>query len=199
MGMFYETLQVAALKSGHKNYIQSPFLLTLQFKGYDDNGNVSLASGSTRLMPIKIINSVFNVTEQGSTYEVEFVKYNDQAFGDQVQAAKTDLNLSGKTVQEILQSGGNSLSSVLNTRLLKSKEAKQVNKVDQYIVMFPTKRSSADEAILGKPNDAATGATTSGKTSEGQVKELSQERNKKFLRALLEYKQETFQKTLTKI
>jgi hypothetical protein len=184
MGMFYETLQVAALKSGHKNYIQSPFLLTLQFKGYDDNGNVSLASGSTRLMPIKIINSVFNVTEQGSTYEVEFVKYNDQAFGDQVQAAKTDLNLSGKTVQEILQSGGNSLSSVLNTRLLKSKEAKQVNKVDQYIVMFPTKRSSADEAILGKPNDAATGATTSGKTSEGQVKELSQERKQEIFESI---------------
>ena len=35
-------------------------------------------------MPIKIINSVFNVTEQGSTYEVEYVKHNDQAFGDQV-------------------------------------------------------------------------------------------------------------------
>ena len=50
--------------------------------------------------------------------------------------------------------------------------------------MFPTKRSSADEAILGKPNDAATGATTSGKTSEGQVKELSQERKQEIFESI---------------
>ena len=184
MGLFYETLQVAALKGGHKNYIQAPFLLTLQFKGYDDNGNVSTAKGSTRLIPIKIVNSIFNVTEQGSTYEVEFIKYNDQGFGDQTQAAKTDLNLSGNTVQEILQSGGSSLASVLNTRLVKSQQAKQVNKADQYVVMFPNKRSSSEEAILGRPSDASTGATTSGKTSEGEIKELSQERKQQIYESI---------------
>ncbi len=183
MGLFYETLQVAALKCGHKNYIESPFLLELRFKGYDDNGNVSTAPGSTRLMPIKIIDSTFNVTEQGSTYNVEFVKYDDQAFGDQVQASKTDLNLSGRTVQEVLQSGGKSLTTVMNSRLLKNQQAKQVNKVDQYVVMFPTKRSSAEEAILGKPEDSDTGATTST-PAEGEIKDLSQERKQQIFESI---------------
>ena len=57
MGLFYETLQVAALKCGYKNYIEAPYLLGLQFKGWDDAGNVSVAKGSSRLMPVKIINS----------------------------------------------------------------------------------------------------------------------------------------------
>ena len=184
MGMFLETLQVAALKSGHKNYIQSPFLLTLEFKGWDDNGNVSTATGSTRQLAIKIVESAFNVTEQGSTYEVDFIKYNDQAFGDQIQAAKTDLNLSGNNVQEVLQSGAKSLASVLNTRLVKAQQAKQVNKADQYVIMFPNKRSSAEESILGKPSDAATGATTTGKTSEGELKEVSQERKQQIFESI---------------
>ena len=128
-------------------------MLTLHFKGYDDDGNVRLVPGATRYFPIHIINSTFNVTEQGSTYDVAYVKHNDQSFGDNQQATKNDLNLSGRDVQEVLQTGGKSLTSVLNERLLKGKEAKQVSKTDQYIIMFPKERSTAKEAILGKPSE----------------------------------------------
>ena len=102
-----------------KNYIDAPFMLTLHFKGWDDNGNVSMVPGTTRYFPIHVINSTFNVTEQGSTYEVEYVKHNDQSFGDNQQAAKNDLSLAGSTVQELLQSGGKSLTSILNERTVK--------------------------------------------------------------------------------
>ena len=183
MGLFYETLQVAALKCGHKNYIDAPMMLSLHFKGWDDFGNVSVAPGATRYFPIKVINSTFNVTEQGSTYDVAYIKYNDLSFGDQTQATKTDVNLSGNTVQELLQSGGKSLSTVLNTRLLKSKEAKQTNKVDQYIIMFPTQRSSASESLLGKPSESATGATTQS-PKEGEVKDLSAERKLEIFKSI---------------
>ena len=183
MGLFYETLQIAALSCGYKNYIDAPFMLTLHFKGYDDNGNVSQVPGTTRYFPIHIINSTFNVTEQGSTYDVAYVKHNDQGFGDNQQAAKNDLNLSGSTVQELLQTGGKSLTSILNERLLKGKEAKQVSKTDQYIIMFPKERSSAKEAILGKPSEAATGATTST-PAEGEVKDLSQERKQEIFESI---------------
>lgn len=183
MGLFYETMQIAALSCGYKNYIDAPFMLTLHFKGWDDNGNVSMVPGTTRYFPIHIINSTFNVTEQGSTYEVEYVKHNDQSFGDNQQAAKNDLSLAGSTVQELLQSGGKSLTSILNERLLKGKEAKQVNKTDQYIVMFPTQRSSSKEAMLGKPSESATGATTST-PAQGDIKSLSQERKQEIFQSI---------------
>lgn len=183
MGMFYETLEIAAKKCGYKNYIDAPFMLSLQFKGWDDLGNVSFAPGSTRHFPVHIINSTFNVTEQGSTYDVAFVKHNDQPFGDQTQATKTDLNLAGNTVQELLQTGAKSLAGVINGRLLKDKEAKQTNKVDQYVIMFPTERSSAKESILGKPSESETGATVQT-PPEGEIKELSQERKQEIFESI---------------
>ena len=183
MGLFYETLQIGALSCGYKNYIDAPFMLTLHFKGYDDDGNVRLVPGATRYFPIHIINSTFNVTEQGSTYDVAYVKHNDQSFGDNQQATKNDLNLSGRDVQEVLQTGGKSLTSVLNERLLKGKEAKQVSKTDQYIIMFPKERSTAKEAILGKPSEEATGATTST-PAEGELKDLSQERKQQIFESI---------------
>jgi len=183
MGMFYETLQIAALTCGYKNYIDAPFMLSVHFKGWDDNGNISTASQATRYFPIHILQSSFNVTEQGSTYDVTYVKHDDLSFGDQTQAAKTDLNLTGNTVQEILQSGAKSLSTTLNTRLLKSKEAKQTNKVDQYIIMFPKERSSKNEAILGEPSETKTGATSSV-PKEGDTKTLSPERKRELFTSI---------------
>ena len=67
--------------------------------------------------------------------------------------------------------------------LLKGKEAKQVNKTDQYIVMFPTQRSSSKEAMLGKPSESATGATTST-PAQGDVKSLSQERKQEIFQSI---------------
>jgi len=183
MGLFYETLQIAAKECGYKNYIDAPFMISLQFKGWDDLGNITVAPRSTRYFPVHLINSTFNVTEQGSTYDVQFVKHNDLTFGDQNQSIKTDVSLSGNTVQELLQTGARSLATVINTRLLKSKEAKQSNKVDQYIIMFPTTRSSKIEAILGKPSEAATGATTSV-PKEGEVKTLSAARKQELFESV---------------
>ena len=40
---------------------------------------------------------------------------------------KTDVNITGRTVREILQSGGQSLTTLLNTRQQDKEEKNQVN------------------------------------------------------------------------
>ena len=49
--------------------------------------------------------------------------------------------------------------------------------------MFPKERSTAKEAILGKPSEEATGATTST-PAEGELKDLSQERKQQIFESI---------------
>lgn len=159
MGMFLQTLQVAALSVKNTNYIDAPYLLTVEFRGYDDNGKIYTVPKSRRLFPIKFTNVTFNVDEGGSNYDVEAIPWHETALSDQTQSVKTDIQLSGKNLQELLQSGGSSLASILNERLLKNEEAGQISTADQYVFMFPTKDKSSQEKLLGDTENN-TGATS---------------------------------------
>ena len=170
MGMFLETLQVAALRAGYSNYLNAPFLLSLDFVGYDDAGNPTKAINSTRHFPIKMMEVTYAVTEQGSTYSCAAVGFTDSAFGDNAQSAKTDIQITGRTVSEILQSGAQSLTSVINGRNLKLEQSGQISKADKYVIIFPTKNSSLEESILGAKEEDA-GATT----KEGELREFTDE------------------------
>lgn len=180
MGMFLQTLQLAALQAGHKNYIQAPFILTLEFKGYDSSGRIVSAPGTKRYFPIKIINSSFNVTEGGSTYDVDAIPWNHQALTDNVQTTKNDIVLQGRTIEELLQSGASSLSAILNTKALALEEAKQIAKADNYVFVFPNKESTAEENVLAG-GESDSGATT--ESSSGQ-RELSEEQKQKLYDSL---------------
>ena len=166
MGMFMQNLQTAALLGGHKNYLEAPFLLTVEFKGWDERGRSVSVPKSKRMFAIKMADVTFTVDEGGSSYDCIATKYPDHAFSDQVQQVNTDIVIQGRTVEEVLQSGGQSLTTVLNTRLLNQQQSGQLPGVDSYVIMFPTENSSAAESILGgAANDA--GATT---TSEGSLR-----------------------------
>jgi hypothetical protein len=55
-----------------------------------------------------------NVTGKGSTYKIEATPWNDKSHSDRYTKFKTDVSIMGKTVQEVLQTGENSLQKVLN-------------------------------------------------------------------------------------
>lgn len=171
MGLFLQTLQIASETAGHKNYLQAPFMIVVEFKGYDDNGNAITVPNSKRFFPVKINNVQFNVAEGGSNYDCEGSPWDQQALTDNVQKVKTDISLTGNTVEQLLQSGAESLANVLNTSALKLEEAKQVKKANQYVFLFPKKLSTEEEAILGQAETGA-GATS---TSSGGERSLTNE------------------------
>lgn len=171
MGMFIETIKVAAKRAGHANHLTAPFCLSLEFVGYDDNGRVHRTRA--RHYPITLPQVSFSVTEGGSQYQVKAVPYNHIGFSDQNQNTKTDINITGRNVQEILQSGASSLAAVLNTRMLKLEQAKQIGKADQVVIMFPTERASLSTALLGIKE------TDKGAVQEGELRELPFEAERK--------------------
>ena len=146
MGLFLQALQVSALRAGYPSYIEAPYLLSVEFKGYDDAGNYNHASNLRRMFPLKFVNITFAVTESGSEYNVQAIPYQELALTDETQSVNTDVVFSGATVAEMLQTGASSLTRVLNDREVADEKAEKVEKGNQYIIMFPNTASSAEEA-----------------------------------------------------
>jgi len=167
MGQFIQNLRTAALVSGHNNYIQAPFLLSVEFTGYDDEGNVKTPFFSKRHFPIRIIKADMNVTEAGAVYDVLAAPYNEAALMDSVQTLVQDVEIRGSTVGEVLQSGAASLSSIINQRQLALEESKNVPVADQYVIAFP--QTGATDGLLGSVATALSAVTPGGTSQRTQL------------------------------
>lgn len=176
MGNFLQALQVAALTAGHKNYIEAPYCLIVQFKGWTDFGQPITVPNTRRVWPLKFVDITFDVNEGGSVYNVTALPYNEIALTDQNQSTHTDTQFKGRTISEMLQTGGESLTTILNNRELEKVEAKQISQANQYVIMFPKSTSSASEGLLasGENNNGATTASSSDSESAG-MRELTDE------------------------
>lgn len=185
MGLFLQTVQIAALKAGFSNYLAAPFLLSVDFKGYDDKGNIVNVPRARRLFPLKLVNATFNVDENGSNYSIEAIPWHEQTLTDETQKTVTDTAVKGRTVQELLQTGGESLATVLNTRELELEESGNKKVADKYIILFPIKDSTAEEQLAGAQEDT-DGATTQTSTDSaaGGTRELSDERKKEIYESI---------------
>ena len=183
MGLFLQALQVAALRCGHKNYLEAPYVLSVDFKGWNDNGiNVSKPN-LRRIFPLSFVNIDFEVNEGGSMYKVKAIPWHEQALADQAQSVKTDVTIVGKNVQELLQSGGKSLAEVLNNREQEKKKAKEVITPNEYVIIFPKGRTSADENLLGETEDDV-GATADPNKEAGGERELSEEKKRELYESI---------------
>ena len=101
--LFLQTLQIAAAEE-YRNYLETPLLLTLEFLGQDDDGNF-IGSVSKRFFPLKIVNMDMNVTGGGTVYDVTAVPYNEISLTNAIQTMTNDVELTGSTLDEILESG----------------------------------------------------------------------------------------------
>jgi hypothetical protein len=148
MGLFLQTLAIAAKEAygnEYVNYLDTPYLLTIEFIGYDDNGNpVVVTDNLTRHYPIQLTDLQFNVNSSGSTYNIEAIPWNETAFFDQIERTNSDIQITGRTVAEVLQDGPFSLSTVLNANLQRqTAEGKEVE-ADSIAIIFPTSVSSTN-------------------------------------------------------
>ena len=177
MGLFLQALQIAALSAGHKNYIQAPFCLSIEFKGHAGNRPVSIPN-SRRIFPLKLTNVEFEVTEGGSQYAVEAIPFHEVALTDQTQSTRNDITFEGRTIADMLQWGFDSLTTNMNEKELEGVDQKNKSKANQYIIMFPTTKSSAEESAAFSKIDETqedNSATSQGNDSgsESQKRELT--------------------------
>ena len=135
IGLFIQTLTQAANRAGFKNYVTAPYLLTLQFNGFKDDGTP--LSVIKKSFVIKINTIFFTADPGGSTYEVSANPWNHQALGSVAQSLKENVSLKGSTVAELLSFGELSLEALLNSREQTLVNEQKKNVADQYRIRFP--------------------------------------------------------------
>jgi len=161
MGLFWQALQMAAYTSGYDDYTQAPFCFQIDFKGWNVDGVEANVPYAKRLLPVKLTKGDFSVNEGGTNYKMEAIAWNEQALTDSVQGIKTDIAIKGRTVKEILQTGAESLTEVMNARLNEFAQKDQITTPNQYIIIFPNDTSSANSGYdeFGMSNLSESRAT----------------------------------------
>ena len=169
MGLFMQSLMEGALNAGFANYIQAPYVLQIDFVGWDDNGNAKIIENTTRYFPLRFIDIKFNVTAGGCIYDVTAIPYNEVALSDTVQRIKTDVAPTGATLQELFQTGQNSLANIINRRYREQANAGEISTPDEVAIIFPDPNLDLSAAITSDTPQSATVSPEEAARSLGQV------------------------------
>lgn len=161
MGLFMTSCQQAAFELGYNNFRDAPFVITIEFRGNRQDGVPEKVPGTTRYLPIKFQNISMNVTGAGSTYNVSAFAWNDQSHSKTVSTLKSDMTVTGKTVQEMLQTGENSLQAALNKRSKQQEKELGIGQADEYLIIFPNELASESGGSAGASPENNSSATQS--------------------------------------
>lgn len=110
---FIDTLISASFDgSRYINYTDQPFLLQLEFTGYDDAGNMIPGSERTVLnkrFPIRLLQMKLSVSGKGAEYKLTFCPYGHLNFTPEYATTPKNFNIVATTVDEFFN-GKNGLS-----------------------------------------------------------------------------------------
>lgn len=160
MGMFMISVQTAAYQAGWPNWREAPFLLTIDFRGNKETGQMDNISGTARKMPFKFTQIGMRVTGSGSIYTCEAVPYNQTALTSKHANLRSDVSVKGTTVIEMLQTGEKSLQVVMNQRLTQLKTDGTVAVPDEILILFPFDTTSAATSVATPDNKEVPSSAT---------------------------------------
>ena len=132
-----ERVRAAAINNGFLDHLDAPFLLTIDFQGFDEFGNVAStkdAKNLRRLIPVKLIDMQMNVTAAGTVYTVKAIPYNEFAYVNRFNYLRTGGTLTAKSKK--LSDVFKSLEELLNKQNEDEKSQGKVKKPDRYTITF---------------------------------------------------------------
>jgi hypothetical protein len=139
-----EKIRAATFVNGYLDYQDAPLLLTIEFKGFDENSRpVRPKQNLTRKIPILIVRVDFDVNQGGAMYEITAVPYGDAAHDDRFKVARTSIpvNINYWT----------SWVSKVQTALNKMMQ----DEIDEEVRQYPdTYRFEIEDGLLGQARQA---------------------------------------------
>ena len=100
----FERLRAAAANNNYLDHIDAPYLLTVEFTGFDELGkvlSVEKKKSMKRVIPIKLTLVTMDVNKGGTEYQVRAIPYNEFAFVDRFNWCRTAGSLYGTTMNTI--------------------------------------------------------------------------------------------------
>ena len=83
-----------------ENYIETPYLLQIDFFGYNQDGSEANLTKHTKYIPIRIIGMTTSVSEKGATYKFQAVPYCHAAFQETYVATPANFEIYAGTVHD---------------------------------------------------------------------------------------------------
>ena len=167
MGLFLQSLQTAARLSRYPDYHNAPFVLKLDYIGYNELGQTltptDASSIRSKYFVIKITEATFAVNSSGSEYDVKGYPFNHDAYNDVTSIIYNDMSFRGSsegTVADVLKTSENSFLSALNSIENNLVNNKQVLIPDVYDIQFPTAASVFTP--VSPPNNQNSATATPG-------------------------------------
>lgn len=161
VGLFFQTLAIASSNLGHgSSYASLPCLLRCEFLGYNSDGTV--VQKIVRDIAISLINMTFSVEAGGATYLVEAIPWNQLALGDIAQKTRSDIQIGGFTVEEIVATGPNSLVRYLNEYEDRIRVENNKQFANEYIIEFPDSLGSYTATATTTGLDAGAFSVSDG-------------------------------------
>jgi len=145
-----EKIRAATFVNGYLDYQDAPLLLTIEFKGFDENGRpVKPKQNLTRKIPILIVRVDFDVNQGGAMYEITAVPYGDTAHDDRFKVARTAIPVNINYWTSWVRLVQTALNKMMQDEI--AEEARQ----------YPdTYRFEIEDGLLGQARQAFTKAST---------------------------------------
>jgi hypothetical protein len=152
----FEKLKAAAFNNKFMDHIDAPYLLTLEFRGYDNLGNPKTVV-TKRVLPIKIVNAEMEINAGGTIYTMSAVPWTEFAMTDRFLYIRGSGSTNWKTpfntkTGETLVEAMNRLADTLNKMQDVEIERKMRELKDTYainIVNVPVKNTGSGNWNLG--------------------------------------------------
>tara|TARA_Y100000592_G_C5476635_1_gene322595 strand:+ start:45 stop:2339 length:2295 start_codon:yes stop_codon:yes gene_type:complete len=146
-----ERIRAAAVNNGYLDHLDAPFMLTIDFKGFDEQGNVASTIDSQnmkRVIPVKLVDMQMDVNQAGTVYVVKMIPYNEFAYVNRYNYPRTTGTLSpqGRLLSDVFKS----LEELLNKQNEDEKDTGLVEKNDIYSITFAGNKSSGGGADMGR-------------------------------------------------
>lgn len=136
-----DKIRGAALNNGFLDHLDAPFLLQIDFTGFDENGKVMKdpeAKNLQRKIPIKITGVDISIQAGGAQYTVTAVPYNEFGFFNNFSYLRTTASLTvplESRVKDVLKA----FELILNNMTTDEQKRKLVEFKDKYVITMDPK------------------------------------------------------------
>lgn len=159
MGLLIIAMQILAQKKGYDNWRDATYVLTVNFRGNTETGQILNIPNTFRCIPFIITDWNMNVDQAGAVYKFTAMATNMEAFADANHKAKSDWKITGASVVQLLQQGKNSLQVALNRRAALLVRDKPGMIPDRYIITFPKDTATANQGSAGSTENTDSATT----------------------------------------
>lgn len=98
------------------NHVALPYLIQLEFFGYDEGGLPTKIANMTKYIPIKIIAMKIKVSTKGATYQINAIPFNHIGYNDTTVHSPTNFQVEATTLKDFFSFSSTMSQDAVNTK-----------------------------------------------------------------------------------